>query len=97
GWFDVSQVLCAVDDPILFVAAGEVENLLVLRQDNERGVAELGLDLHDIRRAVANGSRARLGVFRGCIRFWLFPSRDITRRDRSAFCVCALARNQGMA
>src|SRR5260370_24259057 len=34
-WMDVAEVVRAIDDPEFLVAGGEIENLFVLRQNNE--------------------------------------------------------------
>jgi len=36
-WVHIAQVVGSIDDPKLLVASSEVENLLALRKDNERG------------------------------------------------------------
>ena len=49
---DVAEVVRAIDDPELAVAGGEVENLLVIGQDDERRKAQLGMDRNDVFLAV---------------------------------------------
>ena len=48
GRMDVAEVVSAVDDPELRVAGREVEDLLVLRQDNESRKPQLGMNGHDV-------------------------------------------------
>ena len=63
GRMEIAEVVDAVDDPKILVAYGEVENLFIRRQHNERSEANLGSNgdnvglgiLHDAR-AIARGS-----------------------------------------
>ena len=50
---DVAQIMRAVDNPEFLVAGGEVENLFVLGQHDQRRATELGMDGDDIVLAVA--------------------------------------------
>src|SRR5262249_11706290 len=52
GRLDVGKILGAIHDPKLFVTACEIENLLVLRQDDEGGEADFGVYSHDVLVAV---------------------------------------------
>src|SRR5260370_3846201 len=70
---DVAKVVRTVDDPELFVAGGEIEDLLILRQYDERRKAELGANgnnvflriLHDTCCGIGRSVRGR-SVERGC-------------------------------
>ena len=65
GRVNVAEVVRAVDDPEFLVAGGEIENLLVIGKDDQRGEAELGADGNDVflsrtsRRARYRSSRGR--------------------------------------
>src|ERR1700733_10829084 len=67
GRVNVAEVVRAVYDPELFVAGREIEDLFVLRQNNERRKAELGANgdniflriLHDARGSFRRGVRGR--------------------------------------
>ena len=82
GRMQIAQVVDAVDDPKIFVTYGEVENLFIRRQHNERGEANLGSNgdnvglgvLHD---AGAIGSRQRRGHKRAM--------RELRRKQAMSF------------
>src|SRR5208283_2093174 len=65
GWMDVAKVVRAIDDPEFLVAGGEIQNLFILGQDDERRKSEFGVDgnnvllrvLHDTRRSFRRGVR----------------------------------------
>ena len=62
----VAQVVGTVDDPVVLVAGGEVENVLVGGQNDHGGEAQLGMDFDDIALGVLDGPRAvRLGGSEG--------------------------------
>src|SRR6516162_2499621 len=67
GRMDVTKVVRTVDDPEFLVTRGEIQDLLVLGQDDERREPELGVDLdnvflrilHDARCCIRRGVRRR--------------------------------------
>lgn len=57
--FNIGEVVRTVYDPIVLIAAGKIEDVLVLGQDDEGGVAKLRLDAHDVPLAVGHGAARR--------------------------------------
>ena len=54
----VAQVVGTVDDPVVLVAGGEVENVLVRGQNDQGGEAQLGVDFDDVALGVLDRPRA---------------------------------------
>ena len=55
---DITEIVRAIDDPKFAVSGCEIENLLIIRQDDERGEAQLGVNRNDIFSAVLHDTCA---------------------------------------
>jgi hypothetical protein len=57
-----AQIVGAVDDPKVFVSRGEIKDLLVGRENDERGKPDLGTDWDDLCLRVLYDPRSILGA-----------------------------------
>ena len=62
GGMEIAQIVGAVDDPEVFVARGEIKNLLVGRKNNEGRKADLGMDRNDLCLRILHDPRGVFGV-----------------------------------
>ena len=66
GRLHIGEVLAAVDDPELFIAANEIKDLLVFREHDQRRKAQPRVDSDNVFVAVLNRPRPVAGGRCGC-------------------------------